>query len=363
MSIADPDGQPFRVVHLDLERGWRGGERQVWLLLRHLPDAARRDDLAIPGQLLVCRRGEPLEERAAELPGVEVVPVRNRLAAMFRLPWDDGATVLHAHTGNTVPLAVLGLGRHQRSVVTRRLDYRVSGFLFRRVDAVVAISGRVHDVLVDVGVQEERLRIIPDGIDLSRDGPDDVGRLRRQLGLDPGVRLGLTVAALVDQKDPLTLVRALPDLPADYRHLWLGEGPLRRRSLALASELGVADRFHAPGFDPEPDRWFAAADVFVLPSRAEGLGTVLLDAFHFGVPVAASRIPATAGLLEDRISALLFERGDSLGLATAVEELLGAPGLARSLTEEGARRVRDYDAREVARSYLRLYRDLLNAAP
>lgn len=90
----------MHVVHLNLERGWRGGERQVWLLARELSRAGVR-------QTVVCRRGEALAKRLAGLPELNRVEVRGRLEAAVRLSALGTGLIVHAHTGNTVPLALL----------------------------------------------------------------------------------------------------------------------------------------------------------------------------------------------------------------------------------------------------------------
>jgi hypothetical protein len=144
---------------------------------------------------------------------------------------------------------------------------------------------------------------------------------------------------------------------------YIGDGNNVAHSWILASGLlGLDFALAAPaGYDPDPDRWFSAADLFVLPSAHEGLGTVLLDAFHFGVPVVGSRIPGTAELLEDGVSALTFEPGDAAGLAAAIAALVRDPARRAALAAEGRRRVAAYDIEATAERYLALYRALAGA--
>ncbi|MFQ5742377.1 MAG: glycosyltransferase [Acidobacteriota bacterium] len=346
----------MHIVHLDLERGWRGGQRQVLLLLSEL-------DRRGLSQTLVCRRGSPFLERLAAIAGVRKVPVANRLGALLRLPRRQAGLIFHAHSGNTIPLAVvgaLGAGGRSRSIITRRLDLPVHTWLFHRADRVVAISARVRDVLVEAGIPSERVRLIPSAIDRQRHLDPETGRrLRAELGIGESRLIGLTVAALVEQKDPLTLVRALADLPDDYLHVWVGHGELEEKVKRLAVQLGVADKLLLPGFDPDPDRWFSLADLFVLPSLHEGLGSVLLDAFHFGVPVAGTRIPGTGELLEHEVSALLFPPRDPSALAGSIRRLRQDADLSARLVKEGQQRLGAHDIRSAADAYLDLYRELL----
>lgn len=351
-------GPTIDVVHLDLEPGWRGGQRQLFLLLREL---AGDESLRLH---LVHRQGSPYPERlhgAGVLSRIRLSPVGNRLEAWFRLARPAGPTVYHAHTGNTIPLAVLA-GRRSAAVslVTRRLDLAPRRFPLLWADHVVAISERVDEVLAELGLPAARRSVIPSAVDLSRrlDGID-VDRLRRRAGLPEGAEVGLTVGALVEQKDPLTLVRALPRLPETYHHVWVGEGPLLEPAWALADRLGVIHRLHMPGFDPAPDAWFSLADLFVLPSVHEGLGTVLLDAFHFEVPVVASRIPGTSDLLIEGKTAALFPAGDAAALAGRIREIRAEARLARRLTRTATRCVGAYDIRRTTQEYARLYRRLV----
>jgi len=359
----------MHVTALNLERGWRGGEHQVFLLTRELMRRGVR-------QTVIARRGEPLAERLrslvfeagdepARIVKPEVVEVAHSYEAFRRLPRQAASgspLIYHAHTGNTVPVAVLGAGWRHRSVVTRHLDRPVTPWLYARADRVVAVSEGVRRVLGEAGISHERLRLIPTAIDQTRTfDPSVAPALRDEYGIAEGATVGLTIAAMTDEKDPLTPVRALPLLPDDYVHVLVGDGPLQADVRRIAAELGVADRLVLPGFDPHPDRWFSIADVFIFPSRWEALGMVALDAFFFGVPVVASDIEGTRGLLDDEVSCVRFSPGDAAGLAAAVHRVNVEKELAAGLVAEGKGRLRDYDVRRTAESYLELYQELVGA--
>jgi glycosyltransferase involved in cell wall biosynthesis len=311
-------------------------------------------------QTLICREGSRFPEVLDRLDGLDTIPVPHRLAALQRRPRGDGV-IYHAHSGNTIPLAVLASGKRP-SVITRRVDLPVHGWLFRRADAVVAVSPRVEAVLLEDGIPADRLRVIPDGIDRSRSLDASVtARLCEQYSIGEDQFVGLTVAAMVQGKDPFTLVRALTELPGGYVHVWIGGGEIEEEVADLAEDLGVREKLLLAGWDTDPDRWFGLADALVQPSLFEGLGSIFLDAFHFGVPVVGADIPGTAGLLEEGVSALKFAPGDGSGLAACIQRLMEIPGLRNELVEEGGRRVAAFDIRNVAAEYLDLYEDLLES--
>ena len=310
---------------------------------------------------MLHRVDSPYEEKLRQFDSVQCISTPTRLRGFLRSPAASRATIFHAHTGNTVPIALWGARSRGHTVITRRLDLPIKPWMFRRAARVVAISRRVEQVLVSSGILPERLRLIPSAVDLERSlEAVDIGDLRRELAIAPDAHVGLTIGALTEQKDPMTLVAALPKLPPNYVHIWVGAGHLLSEAQRLAEYLGVKDRLRLTGFDSHPDRWFAIADLFVLPSIHEGLGTVLLDAFHFGVPVVGTAIPATSELLEHGTSALLFEPRDADGLAAAVHELLNNLELASRLSTEGSSRVTAYDARDMGERYVELYRELID---
>ncbi|MCU0223729.1 MAG: glycosyltransferase [Acidobacteria bacterium] len=345
------------VVHLDLERGWRGGQRQLQLLLEAL---ARRGLAAT----VIARRGAPAAARYRGIPGTGVLEAGGRFAALRLARALPSPKILHAHSANTTPLAVLARRRGDAALATRRLDRPASPFWLRRLDRVVAISESVERSLLAAGLPAALVERIPSAIDRTRRADAAArGALRAALRRPEGAPLGLTVGALEPQKDPLTLARAMAATPPDYHHAWVGDGSLRGpvEEAARRAGSGAGERLHLAGYDPDPDRWFSAADLFVLPSAHEGLGTVLLDAFHFGVPVVGSRIPGTAELLEDGVSALTFEPGDAAGLAAAIAALARDPARRAALAAEGRRRVAAYDIERTADRYLALYRALASA--
>lgn len=141
--------------------------------------------------------------------------------------------------------------------------------------------------------------------------------LRRKLGIPQECFGILFVGRLQLQKSIPTLLRAFAGLPAEMagaRLLLVGEGTLRRELTALKDELALGDRVEFRGTTPDPEEYFAAADVFVLPSVFEGLGIVILEAFRASLPVIASRLEGPMELIQDGRNGILFPSQDSAAL-------------------------------------------------
>lgn len=347
------------VVHLDFERGWRGGERQVLLLAQGLAKQGY-------SQLIIGRLAQPLLERAqhAQLPTKAVTSRAQALLTCLGLSQTKQPIIFHAHTGNAIPVAVLAaqLRRGAKSLVTRRLDLQPRSFFLRRADHVVAISNAVADVVNKAGVAANKLSLIHSAVEYQPIAKPQQVRtcLRLQLGLSATTPLILAIGAIVDQKDPLCAVRALQYLPSAHL-LWLGEGPLLATAQKTAEQLGIQDRLHWQGFDSNPNRWFLAADVFCLPSRYEGLGTSYLDAFFHRLPVVGTDIPGSDDVLIHRQTALRVPVGDSQQLAAAIQTILNDPALRAHLIEQAYLHAQKFKASLLVDKYVLLYESLLAA--
>lgn len=365
------DRERLTVLHIDTERGWRGGERQVFWLARALGELGHRS-------LLAARAGEPLGERASET-GIELVPCAplfefdpvsaGRLRRTIRR---RGVQVVHAHTGHSVSLAALARrGTAARMVLTRRVDFRLrdnafTRWKYRQADRIIAISEAVAAAMAASGIARERIEVIPSGIDLARRvAPASPERLA-QLGVPPGSPLVVQVAQLVPHKDPLTFVRAIArarrEVPQVHA-VMAGEGALRADVEREIAALGLSDCVHVPGYLPDADALIAAARVVTLSSQEEGLGTVLLDALSAGVPVAATAAGGIPEIVQDGVSGLLVPVHDAERLGACVVSLLADAALHARLADGARRRAADFSVARTAQRTLEVYRAALAGGP
>ena len=349
-----------RVVHLASGREWRGGERQVWLLAREL---AR---LSIPQMVVTGRRGE-LARRIRE-DGIPLQPVSwtagldprvlpGLLAALRTAP-----ALVHAHDAHAVTLGGVAAALAGRPLVaTRRVDFhlRRRGY-WGRAARIIAISEAVAQMLAEDGIPRERIRVVHSGIAV-----DEVRRtpplgIRARLGLPREALIAANVAALVGHKDHATLLGAaglLRDRVPSLHWVVAGEGVERHALERLRAELALDGRVHLLGHVDEPARLIADASCFVMSSRAEGLGTSVLDAMALGIPVASTTAGGLPEMLQDG-AGLLVSPGNPAALAAAVERLLRDPTLARDIVRKAAQQVERFTAARMAEAVRSVYRSL-----
>jgi glycosyltransferase involved in cell wall biosynthesis len=139
----------------------------------------------------------------------------------------------------------------------------------------------------------------------------------------------------------------------------VGEGPQRLELEQLAHQIGETERVHFFGFRDDRIALMKCFDVFVLPSRLEGIPRCVLEAMAARVPVVATDIPGCRDLVEDNVTGMLFPVDDHAGLAAKLRLLLGNDGLRASVADAGHRLVRkEYSAETMAEKYTELYVEL-----
>ncbi|HVH51761.1 MAG TPA: glycosyltransferase, partial [Gaiellaceae bacterium] len=193
----------------------------------------------------------------------------------------------------------------------------------RAADRVVVVEGGLATKLVAMGVERERVRVIPMGLDEKVFVPADREQARRALGVDPDVRLVLFVGRPTKEKGIEVLERALSSLPSSVHAVAVGPRGLEGGRIEYAGHGG-----------PEHvAQWLAAADLLCLPSFAEGSPVSVVEALASGRPVVASAVGSIPSQVVDGLTGLLVEPGDSTGLAVALEAALERDWSADTLRE------------------------------
>ena len=317
----------MRVLQVDSGREWRGGQNQAWLLSRELSRVTGLE------QILVTRQGSELARRVTE-DGVTVRGTAWEIGLDPRAWWHLRRTiaafqpdVIHVHDSHALTLAAtVALGR--TLVATRRVDFHVGRFgAWRRPDRIIAVSAAVKQILIGDGIAADAITVVPDGVD-----PDEVRRaatppvdMRGELRLGANTPLAVNAAALVDHKDQRTLVRAAHyarPLAPDLHWIIAGEGPMRAAIEDEIERLELGDRVHLVGYVARVEALIAEANVFVMSSKQEGLGSVILNALALGRPVAAT---AAGGIPEILPADVLVPVGSADALAQKVVDLLHQP--------------------------------------
>lgn len=235
-------------------------------------------------------------------------------------------------------------------------------------DLMLASTEAERDQLAThYGAVPERVEIVPPGVDHSVFFPTDADVAKRRLDLDgrrvllfagriqPLKGVGMAVCCLAELDDPnaTLLVVGGPSGPDGDEEL--------ARVRALASDLGIASNVHF--VPPQPHArladFYRAADVCIVPSRAESFGLVALEAAACGTPVVAASVGGLRSLVDDGTTGFLVDGRDPAAYAAPVATLLDDPELAAEIGATASMRSRRYSWSTTAARLRRLYGDLV----
>lgn len=272
-------------------------------------------------------------------------PLTSAALAAWRLAGRPGRIFLSDHTQ-------LSVSAIQELNVPRWLLGTTIRHTYSRASGVIAVSNGVKQDLCSLsGLDPRCVRVIYNptwvGLPFHRGTTEE----RERVWGRPAGNNILAVGTLKPQKDHATLINAFAKLPPELeaRLTILGEGSLRAELEAQVRELGLHDRVHLPGFVLDPYPWYQTADLFVLSSRWEGFGNVIVEALECGVPVVSTDCASgPAEILEDGRFGKLVPVQDPEALAAA---------MAASLTthhdvEPLRRRARDFSIATISDQYL-----------
>ncbi len=333
----------LKILHIDPERAWGGGEAQVIGLLSYLSCRGHQNHL-------LCHPDGVLDKEARRI-GIATSPIRIRndldlrpIFSLRRRIRTEGYDIVHFHTKRAHALS-LGLTQGYsgaKYVVTRRMDYPVRKnwyhrYLYnRQVDGIVAISEKIADILAEGGVRKEKIGVIYSGVD-----PAPFAEVREAVPGSDAPVIG-TVAVLEERKGHRYLLEAAALLKRQGNRLtyrFAGEGSRRDELQGLVQKLGLQKEVSFLGFVSDVPRFLASIDLLVLPSLYEGLGVSVLEAMAAGRAVVASRVGGLPELVEDSVTGVLVPRKDSSALATAIAGLVSQRSLLKEMGKNAWERV------------------------
>lgn len=260
--------------------------------------------------------------------------------------WVSPASRLVPHTN--VP-QVARMGRQFPMKYCKQASYMVS--------ATTDIQAHIRKS----GFNEERVEYIPAFVDMPPEGFKDYRYdVRAEYQIPDDVPLVLLLGRLHETKGFDVALFALNLLPSNVHIIMVGDGPQERALKAAVEADNLSNRVRFVGWVDNITPFFAAADIFVLPSRRESSSSVVLEAWAHRLPVVATSIPAPKAMVTPNENALLVSPDSEQDLARAIERLISEQGLAEKLAASGYQKVRKEFARDaVMEKYEQLYQKAL----
>jgi glycosyltransferase involved in cell wall biosynthesis len=272
-------------------------------------------------------------------------PLTSVVALAWVLAGWKGKLFLSEHANLTMSLASNNLWFVRNAI---RLSYTLA-------KGIIAVSRGVKSDLCKVGnLPDGLVRVIYNPVSTGAIASREDASVQNQMWGDGFTSHILSVGRLVPQKDHETLIRAFALLrnSVNAKLVILGEGPLRSKTEALIAQLNLQDCITMPGFVIDPGPWFRSADVFVLSSRFEGFGNVIVEALERGVPVVSTDcLSGPAEILDFGRFGILVPIEDPVELALAIEKSLTSSHNRSNLI----RRAEDFSVLKISNEYLNYF--------
>jgi len=321
--------RPLKIAHVDTGLSLRGGQRQLLKLARGMRQRGH-------GQVIVCPEGSELEAcaRAEEFPSF-LLPLHDpvhahgilQLRTLLRVTPCD---LLHAHDGRGQTVAWLAsIGMPVRRVASRRVTFLPRHHWTYRFkyahtcDSVVAVSDFIRQWAIRCGIPPSKIDLIPDGIEIPPELPSAEARAkaRARWGFGESEFLIGHLGAFTPEKGQEVALRAfqlLRERLPQARLLLAGQGPTLRDAEIIRRCEALGGLVRLCGSIQDLVEFFSALDLFVMPSRSEGLGSSALMAMSYGLPVVASRVGGLAEVVEEARTGWLIEPASPAALAEAL---------------------------------------------
>ena len=310
--------------------------------------------------VLVAHGEGELHRRALEGPDLIGLAPRNEvdLSAAWKLSriirqWQP--EIVHAHDPHAVAMAGLALSfsapePRPRLVASRRVDFHLqkhsfSRWKYRQVDLFIAASQAIREVLTHDGIPAGQIVVVHDGIDVAKIGRLPALDIRTEFWLPHGAPVIANVGALVPHKGQKYLVEAMPHVLRaipDAHALILGEGELRGALERQIKDLHLEKHVLLAGFRPDVLRLVKTADLFVMSSVTEGLGSTVLDAMAMKLAVVGTRAGGIPEAVIEGATGLLVPPAHPGDLAKAMVRLLKDSALRTRMGEAGLARATEH---------------------
>ncbi|MBT8102723.1 MAG: glycosyltransferase [Gammaproteobacteria bacterium] len=360
----------MKILHVETGRHFLGGPQQVIYLINALRDRGHDNTLVCPPDSGVDGVARQAGIRVQNLfcAGDLDLPFAYRLSQYLKEVAPD---IVHCHSrrGADILGGLAASFADIPTVVSRRVDNTemrlMAALRYRPFKKVIAISNAIAEVLLDRGVEANRLTIIRDAVDVTTfDSGLDCRAFRREFSLADDDFVIAAAGQLIPRKGHRFLLQAVAEIKDRYPQLKLlifGEGYLNNQLRAQAASLQLGDVVQFAGFRADLDSFFACFDLFAHPALAEGLGVAALKAAAASVPVVGFSAGGMTEAVLHGETGVLVAPEDADALADAIRQFIEEPERRRHYGAAGRRRMQDeFSIDTMVDKHLALYEAVLN---
>jgi glycosyltransferase involved in cell wall biosynthesis len=363
---------PMKVLHLSSEKSWRGGEQQMAYLIEEL------NQLGVPSYV-AAKPGSAFEKwcRKKNI-SCEAIDFRNDFDFTSALRLKNYCSkerfdLIHLHSSRSHGIAFLAslLGNKTPLVLSRKVDFGLKGNLFSRwkynhsrIKKIICVSDKIRSIVGRSINHPEKCVTVYDGVDLERfSGKGVRGVIRKELGIaDDEIIIG-NIAAIAPHKDYFTFLDTVTILSGKIKAKYFisGDGPLRNEIEKRIKALHLEKDVFMLGFRNDLENVFADLSLLLYTSKEEGLGSTLLDAMAYGLPIVTTEAGGIPEIVMNGFNGLTAPIGNAQKLSEQVMLMLSDNSLREKLISNGKKFVRDFSKEKMAERTLEIYKEVLRA--
>ena len=356
------------IVHLSTATGWRGGEQQLAYLIEEL------EERSIP-QILMCPQDSKLEEFCIQ----RSIPYYSyNKGKLFQLGFakeidrivkSTPRSILHSHDSHSHTAAYIAFrlfGVRSPLVVSRRVDFQIGKNLMSKwkynatnISSIICVSEAIKEIIRPDIQKQELITTVHSGIDLNKfRGIADLD-LHREFDISKSKKIVGNTSAISDHKDYYTFIDTAAKIlkqDKDVHFLIVGDGPMREEIEIYSVKCGLQNDITFSGFRTDVTSILPGFDVFLFPSKTEGLGTSVLDAFAAGVPVVATTAGGIPEMVIPEVTGLACPVADSDCLSSSVIRILNDKSLAEQVIKAAKKKLTEFDKSNTAVKTLDVYK-------
>jgi glycosyltransferase involved in cell wall biosynthesis len=348
----------MHILHINLAKGFRGGERQTSLLINGLTEKFPEIN-----QSLIVRQGSPLPDFIANKK-IEIIytkwPHLSSLLNSFA-----NIDLVHAHEAKACHLAFL-LSKTARLpyLITRRMDRppkanRFTHAVYDNAETIVCLSSAINQIMQDYAPSVSS-EVIPSMAASLAFSSNAISTIKNNVDKTQSKVLVGHIGALVKkhkgQQTIIEAARILEKTNPNIHFMLVGEGKDRE---ALEQQALGLNNIEFVGFKSNIGDYLRTFDIFLFPSLQEGLGSTILDAMQAERPIIASNAGGIPDLITDKENGLLIPPENPDAIVEAIQQMLNDPESASEMAKNGAKKVKQYSPAVISQRYMHTYQQIL----
>ncbi len=359
-----------KVIHVDVEDGWRGGQRQAFNLFESELKMGMKPHFfcKINTELHKVLSLNNYPHSALNYKGELDFLSANKISKFAKR---NNNNIINCHSSHSLSLGILSKFFYSKPklIGVRRVDFKISeNFLSKwkyntnKLDIIVCVSDAIKNIMKPIIKNPAKLTTIHSGINLNRFKDSIPSNVISEFNLQNKIIVG-TVAAFAEHKDYPTFLKTIKKVTEkrnDIIFIAVGDGKLLNDMKILSKKLNIEKNIIFTEFRNDIGDFLKAFNTFILSSKEEGLGTSILDAMSVGLPIVATKAGGIPEIVKDRINGILCDIGDEQSLAEAILELAKNEQLRKTYGDNSKEFVKEFSIEVTTEKYLDLYKQLLS---